>query len=137
MLNMAGLLDALKVFDFAKAVIDDEIAQMLKRLKRGVAFSEEELGLDVIAQTKPGGSFLMNPHTAKRMKTEALLTKIADRDQRNIWEKKGLLDTQAHAMQRANEILANSSSTIFPREVEVCIRAEFPDLIPGVLEIPK
>ncbi len=62
MLNMAGLLDALKVFDFAKAVIDDEVAQMLKRLKRGITFNEEDLALDVIAQTKPGGSFLMN-HT--------------------------------------------------------------------------
>ena len=99
MLNMVGLLDALKVFDFAKAVIDDEVAQMLKRLKRGIAFSEDELALDVIAKIKPGGSFLMSPHTAKRMKTEALLTKIADRDQRNIWEKKGSPDTQAHAMQ--------------------------------------
>ena len=35
MFNMGGLLDSLKVFDFAKAVIDDEIAQMLKRMKRG------------------------------------------------------------------------------------------------------
>jgi len=137
MLNMAGLLDALKVFDFAKAVIDDEVAQMLKRLKRGITFNEEELALDAIAQTKPGGSFLMNPHTAKRMKTEALLTKIADRDQRNIWEKKGSLDTQGHAMQRANEILAKSSSAIFPPEVEDRIHATFPDLVPGVLEIPK
>ena len=137
MLNMAGLLDALKVFDFAKAVIDDEVAQMLKRLKRGIAFNEDELALDVIAQIKPGGSFLMSPHTAKRMKTEALLTKISDRDQRNIWEKKGSPDTQAHAMKRANEILAKSSSAIFPPEVEARIRAEFPDLIPGVLEMPK
>ena len=137
MLNMAGLLDALKVFDFAKAVIDDEVAQMLKRLKRGIAFTEDELALEVIAQIKPGGSFLMSPHTAKRMKTEALLTKISDRDQRNIWEKKGSLDTQAHAMQRANEILAKSSSAIFPPEVETRIRAEFPDLIPGILEMPK
>ena len=137
MLNMAGLLDALKVFDFAKAVIDDEVAQMLKRVKRGITFNEEELALDAIAQTKPGGSFLMNPHTAKRMKTEALLTKISDRDQRNIWEKKGSLDTQAHAMQRANEILAKSSSAIFPPEVEARVRAEFPDLVPGVLEMPK
>jgi len=137
MLNMAGLLDALKVFDFAKAVIDDEVAQMLKRLKRGIAFNEDELALDVIAQIKPGGSFLMSPHTAKRMKTEALLTKIADRDQRNIWEKKGSLDTQAHAMQRANEILAKSSSTLFPPEVETRLRTEFPDLIPGILEMPK
>ena len=137
MLNMAGLLDALKVFDFAKAVIDDEIAQMLKRVKRGIAFNDDELAINVIAQTKPGGTFLMNPHTAKRMKTEALLTKIADRDQRNIWEKKGSLDTQAHAMQRANEILEKSSSAIFPPEVENRIRTAFPDLIPGVLEKPK
>jgi len=137
MLNMAGLLDALKVFDFAKAVIDDEVAQMLKRLKRGIVFSEDELALDVIAQIKPGGSFLMSPHTAKRMKTEALLTKIADRDQRNIWEKKGSPDTQAHAMQRANEILAKSSSTIFLPEVEARIRAVFPNLIPGALEMSK
>ena len=137
MLNMAGLLDALKVFDFAKAVIDDEVAQMLKRLKRGITFNEEELALDVIAQIKPGGSFLMSPHTAKRMKTEALLPKISDRDQRNIWEKKGSLDTQAHAMKRANEILAKSSSVIFPPEVEARIRIEFPALVPGELEMPK
>ncbi len=71
------------------------------------------------------------------MKTEALLTKISDRDQRNIWEKKGSFDTQAHAMQRANEILAKSNSAIFPPEAEARIRAEFPDLIPGVLEMPK
>jgi hypothetical protein len=39
-------------------------------------------------------------------------------------------------MQRANEILAKSSSAIFPPEVEACIRAEFPDLITGVLKMP-
>ena len=54
MLNMGGLLDALKVFDFAKAVIDDEIARMLKRVKRGFEFNEENLALDVIAEVGPG-----------------------------------------------------------------------------------
>jgi len=62
MLNMGGLLDALKVFDFAKAVIDDEIAQMLKRLMRGITFTDEDLALQVISQIKPGGSFMMSPH---------------------------------------------------------------------------
>ena len=65
MLNMGGLLDALKVFDYAKAVIDDEIAQMLKRLKRGITFNEDELALAVIAQIKPGGSFMMSPAHCK------------------------------------------------------------------------
>ncbi|MEW6028829.1 MAG: trimethylamine methyltransferase family protein [Chloroflexota bacterium] len=137
MFNTGGLLDALKAFDFAKAVIDDEIFQMLKRMQRGITFSEEELALNVIAEAKPGGSFMMSPHTAKRMKSEALLTKLADRDARTIWEKKGSLDTHAHAMQRANEIFAKASAAVFSEEVESRIRAEFPNLIAGILEAPK
>jgi trimethylamine--corrinoid protein Co-methyltransferase len=131
MLNMGGLLDALKVFDFAKAVIDDEIALMLKRLKRGIHFDEDELALDVVAQVKPGGSFMMSAHTAKRMKTEALLTRLADRDPRETWEKKGSLDTQAHAMQRAQEILGHMSASLLPEEAEERIRSRIKDLVAG------
>jgi trimethylamine--corrinoid protein Co-methyltransferase len=135
MLNMGGLLDALKAFDFAKAVIDDEIALMLKRLKRGIVFDEEELALEVIAQVKPGGSFMMSPHTKKRMKSEALLTRLADREAREGWEKKGSLDAHARAMQRVREILAHESMALFTEEVERRIRAQFKDLIPGKLEL--
>jgi trimethylamine--corrinoid protein Co-methyltransferase len=137
MFNTGGLLDALKAFDFAKAVIDDEIFQMLKRMKRGITFNEEELALDVIAQVKPGGSFMMQPHTAKRMKSEAFLTKLSDRDARTIWEKKGAPDTQARARQRVGEILAKPSSVVFSVEVESRIRDEFPNLIAGNLEMPR
>ena len=130
MLNMAGLLDALKVFDFAKAVIDDEIAQMLKRLKRGIAFSEDELALAVIAQVKAGGSFMMNPHTARRMKSEALLPRLADREARETWEKKGSLDTHARAVQRVNEILAHAGPDPIPSAVDMRIATQFKGLIP-------
>jgi len=137
MFNMGGLLDALKAFDFAKAVIDDEIFQMLKRLKRSITFTDEELALDVIAQVKPGGSFMMNPHTTRRMKSEALLPKLADRDARTIWEKKGAPDTFVRAMGRVREILSKPSSALFPAEVETRIRAEFPKLVAGDLELLK
>jgi trimethylamine--corrinoid protein Co-methyltransferase len=137
MFNMGGLLDALKAFDFAKAVIDDEIMLMLKRMKRGINFNEEELALDVIKQVKPGGSFMMSPHTVKRMKSEAVLTKLSDREARSTWMKKGALDTHARAMLRANEIFAKNSTAIFPAEVEARIRAEFPNLVAGVLEAPQ
>jgi trimethylamine---corrinoid protein Co-methyltransferase len=137
MLNMGGLLDALKVFDFAKAVIDDEIGLMLKRLKRGIPFSEEELGLQVIAQTGPGGSFMMNPHTARRMKSEALLPRLADREGREVWEKKGSLDIHARALLRANEILGKDSGELIPTEVDKRLHAMFKDLVSGNLEIPR
>ena len=135
MLNMGGLLDALKVFDFAKMVIDDEIAMMLKRLKRGINFDEPELALDVIAQVKPGGSFMMQPHTMKRMKTEALLTRLADRDSREAWEKRGAQDTHARAMQRVHEILAQESHAGFSAETEAHIRMQFKHLVSGELEV--
>jgi trimethylamine--corrinoid protein Co-methyltransferase len=135
MLNMGGLLDALKVFDFAKAVIDDEIGQMLKRLKRGITFSEEELALQIIEQIKPGGSFMMSSHTARRMKSEALLSRLADREAREVWEKKGSLDTQARAMQRVHEILAHDSPDLIPAEVDKHLHEQFKKLVSGTLEI--
>jgi len=137
MLNMGGLLEALKVFDFAKTVIDDEIALMLKRLKHGIDFNEDELALDVIAKIGPGGSFIVEPHTMKRMKTSALLTKLSDRDTRTQWEKKGALDTHARAALKAREIFAHDSSAVFSSEVDARIRAEFKDLVSGKLEMPE
>lgn len=137
MMNMGGLVEALKTFDFAKAVIDDEIAQMLKRVKRGLEFSEENLALDVIKKVGPGGSFIVQPHTIKRMKTAGLLTKLSDRDTRTQWEKKGGLDIHDRAMARVREILAKPSSTLFSPEVEERIRAHFTDLISADMQVPE
>ncbi len=135
--NMGGLLDALKVFDFGKAVIDDEVAQMLKRVKRGFEFDDKELALDVIAQVGPGGSFMVNPHTVKRMKSAGLLTTLSDRNARVQWESKGSLDTHARAMQRVREILKRPAAASFAPEVEARIRAEFPGLVSGELRMPE
>jgi len=137
MMNMGGLVEALKTFDFAKAVIDDEIAQMLKRMKRGLEFSEENLALDVIKKIGPGGSFIVEPHTIKRMKTAGLLTKLSDRDTRSQWTKKGAQDIHARAMVRVREILAKESSTVFSPDVEARIRVHFTDLISAEMEVPE
>jgi trimethylamine---corrinoid protein Co-methyltransferase len=137
MMNMGGLVEALKTFDFAKAVIDDEIAQMLKRMKRGLEFSEENLAVDVIKKIGPGGSFIVEPHTMKRMKTAGLLTKLSDRDTRSQWEKKGAHDIHDRAMARVREILAKPSTTVFSQEVEDRIRAHYTDLISAEMEVPE
>ncbi len=134
MFNIGGLIDALKTFDFAKAVIDDEIAQMMKRLKRGISFSEEDLALDLIREIGPGGSFITAKHTISRMKTEAVMTKIADRDARTIWEKKGALDIHARAMNRVRDIMKQNTAALLPAEVEEKLRAQFPGLVSGALE---
>jgi trimethylamine--corrinoid protein Co-methyltransferase len=131
MLNMGGLLDALKAFDFAKLVIDDEIALMLKRIQRGIEFSQENLALDVVAQVGPGGTFMTHKHTRKWMKTVALLPTIADRESRDAWAQKGALDSQARAMQRVREILTRDNPAVFSPDVDARIRAKFEGLVAG------
>jgi trimethylamine--corrinoid protein Co-methyltransferase len=133
MFNIGGLIDALTTFDFAKTVIDDEVAQMLKRVKRGISFKDDDLAVDLIKQIGPGGSYIVAKHTISRMKTEAVMTKIADRDARTIWEKKGALDTQARALNKVKEIMANNTASLLSPEVDAKLRAAFPGLVAGEL----
>ena len=133
MFNIGGLIDALKTFDFAKAVIDDEVAQMMKRVKRGISFNEEDLAVDLIKQVGPGGSYIVAKHTISRMKTEAVMTKIADRDARVAWERKGSMDTQAHAMKKVKDIMLNNTAPLISPEVDAQLRAAFPGLVAGEL----
>ena len=129
--NMAGLLDALMAFDFAKAVIDNEIALMLKRIKRGFEFSAENFALDQIAEVGPGGMFAGTEHTLERMRTTMLLTEVADRDTRAQWQERGSLDSQAHAMRKVKEILTHDNPAVFSPEVDARIRAAFPGIVAG------
>ena len=105
MFNITGLLDSLMAFDFAKAVIDDEIALMLKRIQRGLEFSEANMALDLIAKVGPGGMFMDHPHTLERMKTAAFLPDVADREGRQQWIEKGSLELLGPLMDANHGVL--------------------------------
>lgn len=132
MLNMGGLLDALKAFDFAKAVIDDEIALMLKRLKRGLEFSTGNMALEVLHEVGPGGTFLTHAHTLQHMKTAGVLPKIADRSARDVWASKGGLDAHARALQRARAILERANPALLPPDLDTRLRERFAGLVAGI-----
>jgi trimethylamine--corrinoid protein Co-methyltransferase len=128
---MAGLLDSLMAFDFAKAVIDNEIAMMLKRFKQGFEFSEENLALDLIAEVGSGGMFAATEHTLERMRTTMYLADVADRDPRQLWADRGSLDSQARALKIAQQILTRDNPAAFSPEVDARIRAEFEGMVAG------
>lgn len=129
--NMGGLLGSLMAFDFAKAVIDNEIALMLKRLKRGMEFSEENLCLDLIKEVGPGGSYMDADHTMENMRTAAVLPKIAVRDMRVRWEEEGCPNVHTRAMNEAGRILTRENPARFPAELDAKIRSHFPGLVAG------
>ena len=131
MLNMGGLLSSLLTFDFAKAVIDNEIGLMLKRVQRGMKASAEDLCLDLMVKVGRGGSYLEEADTMKRMHTTALLPNIAMRDMRGTWEKNGKTDAHARALSEATRILTHENPAVFSAETDVNIRARFIGLVAG------
>jgi trimethylamine--corrinoid protein Co-methyltransferase len=135
--NMAGLLDALMSFDFAKAVIDDEIVAMLRRVQRGLEMSEENFALDVIKEVGPGGMFADHLHTLERMRTTGFLPEIADRDPRQGWIEKGGLDAQGRAMLRVRDILTRDAPSLFSPDVDARLRQEFAGMICAEFSPPE
>jgi trimethylamine--corrinoid protein Co-methyltransferase len=131
MFNMGGLLGSLMAFDFAKAVIDNEIALMLKRIRRGIEVSEANIAYDVIESVGPGGSFMDSGHTIDHMRTEALFPDVATRDMREIWKEKGSPDAAHRALAKARMILTKENPAVFSDDVDAKIRDRFEDLVKG------
>jgi trimethylamine--corrinoid protein Co-methyltransferase len=131
MLNMGGLLSGLMAFDYAKAVIDNEIALMLKRVNRGLEFRDIDLSSDLIAAIGPGGTFMEAMDTLEHMRTTAVLPTIATRDVRESWLDKGRPDASTRAMSQARTILTRDNLSVFSADVDRRIRDRFRGLVAG------
>jgi len=94
------------VFDFAKVMIDHEIAMMLKQLRKGIRYRQEDLCLGLIGTVGPGGTFMDQIHTLEKMRTAAYLPKVATREMRERWEKEGRTEIGVRALTEARRILA-------------------------------
>ncbi|MFN2167509.1 MAG: trimethylamine methyltransferase family protein, partial [Anaerolineae bacterium] len=104
---------------------------MLKRIARGLEFSEGNLALDVLAEVGPGGNFVESRHTLKRARTTAVLPRIADRASRTRWQLEGALDSQARALRQVRDILRRDNPAVFSPDVDALIRAQFQGLVAG------
>jgi trimethylamine---corrinoid protein Co-methyltransferase len=130
MMNAGGLLSSLMVFDFAKAVIDNEIALMVKKMKKGINFKEEDFLIDLVAEGGHGAQFMGHPHTFKNARKVSFFPKIAVRGLRSNWEKKNSTTAHDRAMKEAAQILSKPCQPSFSDETDQNIKDAFPGLIP-------
>ncbi len=136
-LVMGGLQDALMSFDFAQAAIDNEIAQMIKRMRGGFGFSKESVSLDEIKETGPGGMFAATPQSLERMHTATFMPELADRKLREQWELEGSSSIQQRALNKAHEILSTPNTAALDAEVDARVRAGFDGLVAGDSFLPE
>ncbi len=121
-ITCAGTYEETLVEALELLVIDDELADIVKRLLRGVNVNEDTIGLDVIKKValspKKGVNYLSEAHTRKFMRDELFIPSLIDRNRRSTWRKKGSKDIIARAGMKVEQILQSFNPPKVDNEIE-------------------
>jgi trimethylamine--corrinoid protein Co-methyltransferase len=100
LIHAAGWLEGGLTASKEKFILDVEVLQMLAETFAPLVVDEEEIGLDAIAATPPGGHFFGGEHTLQRYRTAFYEPLVSDWSNFGQWTEMGARD----ATQRANEV---------------------------------
>jgi trimethylamine--corrinoid protein Co-methyltransferase len=120
-----GMVTNMNSASLEQAVIDDEIVGMAMRVLRGLEVTEDSMAVDAIRRVGPGGNYLVDPHTMHFMRSEFFYPKLADRQNRAVWEAAGKQDIRARAIARVKKLLKEHTSPGLPPAADAAIRAWF------------
>jgi len=85
----AGLLGVDEIFSPVQMILDDEVTGAMKRLFKGFEVNDETLGLDIINEVGPGGTFLDTSHTAAHFRHSLWQPSVWSREMYSVWKNRG------------------------------------------------
>lgn len=112
-----GVLESDITQSFEQVVIDCELLDTVRRLRRGITVDEQTLGLDVIGRVGPKGHYLRQEHTRNFLRTEYFFPELSDRTTRATWEKTGSKTITVGARERVRKLLAEHQTPELSNEV--------------------
>lgn len=105
-------------FDFAQFVIDNEIAEMVKYVVKGIDVNDYNIATNIIKEVGIGGEFVSHEHTFKNFKTNQSNTSLFDRRMREGWQELGGKDLLERATEKAKQILETHQADPLPPGTE-------------------
>jgi len=117
-----GMLEMGITFDYAKLVMDNEFAGMIKKAISGIEVSEEALAVEVIKQVGAGGEFVSHEHTYKHFKAEQSQSKLIDRRMPEEWLSLGGTDITQRANEVAKDLYTNYQADPLADEIQKALR---------------
>jgi trimethylamine---corrinoid protein Co-methyltransferase len=109
----AGVLEQGLTFDYAKLLMDTEMARSISKVVAGIEISPESLALEAIHQVGPAGEFLTHRHTFQNMRSQSTTVNF-DRKKRQAWLDAGGKDLAEKAYEEARSILENHKPLPLP-----------------------
>jgi len=105
-----GALHAELSFSPIKAILDNDIAGIVKRFVEGIEINDETLAVDVIKEVGPcPNNFLDTEHTLERWRDETYIPSSANRKSFKSWEREGRKNAADIAQDKYNEIIRKGS----------------------------
>lgn len=111
-----GYIESGLTGSFEMLVIGNEIADMCKRIARGVTVNDETLAVDVIRDAGPGGHFLSKKHTLEHI-DEHWMPKLIDRNTYEAWKKSGSRDMVIKARETVAKLLKEHNPEPLPKNI--------------------
>ena len=99
-------------------VLQNEVIGYVESTLRTLDFSDRALGLDLIEDVGPGGSFIDSLHTAEHFRQELWFPTLLDRRYYQSWLSAGAESTEDRCRRRKEEILAGHGPEPISREQE-------------------
>ena len=125
LIHAAGWLEGGLTASKEKFVLDVEVLQMLAETFEPVVVDEDEIGLDAIGGTPPGGHFFGGEHTLQRYRTAFYEPLVSDWSNFGQWTEAGSRD----ATQRANEVWKRALAEFEPPPLEDALAAELEEFV--------
>lgn len=99
-------------------VMQHELIGYVERIMRGIRFEDELLGLDVIEEVGPGGTFMDQEHTALNFRQELWFPRLLDREFYDAWVTGGSRTMAQRCREEKERLLAEHQPEPLPDDVE-------------------
>lgn len=111
-IHAAGWLEGGLTVSYEKLITDMEVVQMVAELCATASASDDDIGLDALAEVQPGGHFFGAQHTMERYKTEFYEPLASDLSNFGTWSERGAIATNERATGIWKSILEEFQSPV-------------------------
>ncbi len=120
--GVSGILAGAMAISFEQLIIDNEMANVVNRLLRGIQVDEGTLAFDVIKSVGPGGHFLDQEHTVAHFRKEHYMSPLMSREYLLEWPASDKETMLVQAREEVKEILASHHVPPLPRQTQAHIQ---------------
>ena len=116
-----GFMDAGMQGSLQMIAIANDLLGFIRAMTAGVLVNDETLALEVVNDLGPTGTYISHPHTLRHYK-EPYYSKLADKNNYAVWQKRGGLTMEARAAKQVDDLLAKHQPEPLPADVQARIR---------------